>query len=104
MHENAKRGLFFTPPEQFISPTWVPHLHVNRPLLILTGRLRTADVFPVVACLPPVIGTLRSDDGDGNENFKNTIGLISETTIFARASRFFVHFFAVTARLQSENA
>ena len=50
------------------------------------------------------IGTLRSDDGDSKENFKNTIGLVSKTTIFARASRFFVHFFAVTARLQRENA
>ena len=29
----------------------------------------------------PTIGTLRSHDGDGNENFKKAIGLISKTTI-----------------------
>ena len=36
--------------------------HVNRSLLIPTGRLRTVDVFPVVASLPPTIAvvTLRT--------------------------------------------
>ena len=47
--------LFFSPPEQFTSPIWVPHLQVNRPLLILTDSLRTADVFLVVAYLPPIL-------------------------------------------------
>ena len=50
------------------------------------------------------MGTLRSDDGDVNENVYKAIGLISKTTIFTRASHFFVHFFAVTARLRRENA
>ena len=66
------------------------------------------DVVVVVILLRVLarIGTLRSADayGDGNENFNKAIGLISKTTIFARASRFFVHFFAVTARLRRENA
>ena len=43
-------------------------------------------------------------DGDGNGNSTKAIGLITKTTNFARASRFFVHFFAVTARLRRENA
>ena len=28
-----------------------------------------------------ILGTLRSEDGDGNENFKKAIGLISKTTV-----------------------
>ena len=48
---------------------------------------------------------LRNDDGDSNENGKKAIGLhISKTTTSARASRFFVHFSAVVARLQRETA
>ena len=30
---------------------------------------------------PKILGTLRSDDGDGNGNAAKTIGLISKTTI-----------------------
>ena len=51
-----------------------------------------------------IIGTLRSNDVDGNKNVKKTIGLISSNNNFARASRFFEHFFAVFARPQRENA
>ena len=36
-------------------------------------------------------------DGDGNENGKKAIGLDWQNNYFARAARFFVHFFAVTA-------
>ena len=46
----------------------------------------------------------RNDDGDGNENGKKAIGLDKQNNNFARASRFFVHFFAVVARLQHETA
>ena len=42
-------------------------------------------------------GSFSNDDIDGNENVKKAIGLLSKTTTDARASRFFVHFFAVTA-------
>ena len=48
--------------------------------------------------------TLSNDDGDGSENGKNPIGLDSQNNIFARASRFFVHYLAVVARLQRESA
>ena len=43
----------------------------------------------------PQLGSFSNDDGDSNENVKKTIGFLS---------RFFVHFFAVTARLRRENA
>ena len=49
---------------------------------------------------------IKSDDGDdgddGNENGKKATGLIRKNNNSARASRFFVHFFAVTARLRRE--
>ena len=51
----------------------------------------------------PPLGTLRSGDGDGNGDATKAIGLISKQQ-FARASRFFVHLSAVTARLRRENA
>ena len=35
-----------------------------------------------------------NDDGDGNENGEKAIGLNIQNNNFARASRFFVHFFA----------
>ena len=45
--------------------------------------------------------SLNNDDGDGNENGKKVIGLDKQNNNFARASRFFLHFFA---RLQPESA
>ena len=50
------------------------------------------------------LGSLSNDDGDGNENGKKAIGLDWQNNNFARASRFFVHFSAVVARLQRETA
>ena len=45
------------------------------------------------------------DDGDGNGNVKKkTIGYDLQNNNFTSASRFSVHFFAVTARLRRENA
>ena len=44
------------------------------------------------------------DDGGGKENGKKAIGLDWQDNNFARASRFFVHFFAVTARLRRETS
>ena len=42
-------------------------------------------------------------DGDGNENVKKQLVKISTTTtLHVRPSRFFVHFFAVTARLRRD--
>ena len=43
-------------------------------------------------------------DGDGIENEKKAIGLDCQHNNFARASRFFVHFFAVVARLHRKSA
>ena len=39
-------------------------------------------------------------DGDGNENGKKAIGSDRQKNNLARESRFFVHFFAVVARLR----
>ena len=50
----------------------------------------------------PIIGNLYNDDGDDNENGKKAIGLDWQNNDFARASRFFVHFFAVAERLRRE--
>ena len=50
------------------------------------------------------IESLSNDDGDGNENGKEAKGLDKQNNNFARASRFFVQFFAVAARLQRESA
>ena len=44
--------------------------------------------------------SLSNDEGEGNENRKNAIGWDWQNSNFARASRFFVHFFDVTARLK----
>ena len=54
--------------------------------------------------ISPVLAhvSLSKDDGDGNENGKKAIGLDWQNNNFARASRFFVHFFAVVARLRRE--
>ena len=49
-----------------------------------------------------MLGSLSNDDGDVNENGKKAIGLDKQNNNFARASRFFVHFFVVTARLRRE--
>ena len=54
--------------------------------------------------LAGAIGSLTNNDSDGNENGKKAIALDWQNNNFARASRFFVHFFAVAARLHRENA
>ena len=51
-----------------------------------------------------ISGSLSKDDGDGNENGKKAIGLDKQNNNFARASRFFVRFFAVTAWQRRESA
>ena len=40
------------------------------------------------------LGTLISNDADGNENVKKTMGFISKTTTLHVHHAFFVHFFA----------
>ena len=51
-------------------------------------------------CRPVLLGSLSNDDGDGNENGKKAMGLDKQNNNFANASRFFVHFLAVVARLR----
>ena len=38
------------------------------------------------------LGTLKSNDADGDENVKKTIGFINQNNSFARASHFFCTF------------
>ena len=51
-----------------------------------------------------IIRSLSNKDGHVNENDKKVVGLDWQNNNSARASRFFVHFFAVTAQLRRENA
>ena len=56
-----------------------------------------------ISTFTELIGSLSNDDGDGNENGEKAIGLDWQKNNYSRASRFFVHFFAVVARLRREN-
>ena len=49
------------------------------------------------------IGSFSNDDSEVNEIFEKAISLGKQNNKSARVSRFFVHFFAVTARLRREN-
>ena len=55
-----------------------------------------------------ILGTLRSNDSDGNKNVKkkkkHLFRFNKQNNNFARALRFFVHFFARFARPRRENA
>ena len=62
------------------------------------------EISPWLHCHVTLIGSLNNDDGDVNENGKKAIDLDKKNNNSARASRFFVHFFDVTARLRRENA
>ena len=50
------------------------------------------------------LGGLSNDDVDGNKNNEKAIPLDWRNNNFPRASRLFIHFFAVPACLQSESA
>ena len=50
------------------------------------------------------LGSPSNDDGNGNEKGKEAIGLDWQNINFAHASRFLLHFFAVTAWLQCETS
>ena len=53
-----------------------------------------------------ILGTLRSNDSDGNKNVKkkHLFRFNKQNNNFARASRFFVHFFVRFAPPRRENA
>ena len=50
-----------------------------------------------------VFRELSKDDADVKEDVKKSKGLDWQNNNFARESHFFVHFFAVAARLRREN-
>ena len=65
------------------------------------------NLFLCLPCLLPSplsLGSFSNDDGDSNQNVKQSKGLDWQNNNFARASLFFVHFFAVTARLRREKS
>ena len=66
------------------------------PAILMTSPWRTLSNV--------LLGSLSNDDGKLSENEKKETGLDLRNNNFARASRFFVHFFAVIARLRRENA
>ena len=68
----------------------------------MTNRIRLCILD--MCALDMLIGSLGKDDGDVNESRKKAMGLNWQNNNFTRASRFFVHFFAVTTRLPRENA
>ena len=82
-------------------PPWAAAVHA------LPDSVNTAEVFKDKntqrdSCQS--LGSLSKDDGEVNKNGKKTLGLDWQNNNFARASSFFVHFPAVTARLGRENA
>ena len=74
----------------FQSPPLLPRWNVHN-----TIAWRTA---------PTLLGTLRSNDADGNENVIKNNTFNKQNNNFARASHFFEHFFPVFTRLRRENA
>ena len=74
---------------------------VQNPQRTWTGLLQRT-VLKSPYCM--ILGNLSNDDVDVNENGKKAIGLDWQNNNFARASCFFVHFFAVSARLRRETA
>ena len=64
---------------------------------------RFSDEIKVATIAVNIIRSLGNDDGDGNKNRKKAIGLNWQNNNFARASRFFEHFFVVAVRLQRES-
>ena len=55
-------------------------------------------------CMLLTLGSFSNGDGDGSETVKTANRFIKQNNRFARASRFSVHFLAVTTRLRRENA
>ena len=66
------------------------------------GKMVFMSMVMTVVLLIMIIGTLRNDDGDDNENV--TIGLISKTTTLHVHHDFFVHFFVIPAQVRREMA
>ena len=80
------------------------------PLIFLTfGKNWRSCIFNrwngALCALNMLLGTLRSNEADGKENVKKKPNnwVNKRNYSFGRASRFFVHFFPVFARLRREN-
>ena len=76
------------------------HVRLLYCLFWWTWRCTTLSNVPIIL----ILGSLSNDDGDVNKNGKKAIGLVWQNNNFARASRIFVHFLTITARLRCENA
>ena len=61
-------------------------------------------IWKVSRVFPDGIGSFSNDYGDGQRGRQKSNRFITQHNNFARASRFFVHFFTVLARLRRENA
>ena len=85
------RGVLFTNGSKYSGGSFNGHTRKRKSLL-------------TAAFTKPRLGTLRSNDADGNENVKKNKRFNEQNDNFARASRFFVHFFPVFGRLRRENA
>ena len=82
-----------------------------KPIVFLTFSLPSASLdlkvpywVKLLTLTVDITGSLSNDDSDVNENGNNAIGLDWQNNNSARASRSFVHFFAVVARLEHESA
>ena len=62
------------------------------------------NAFPTIFGVFVLIGTLRSNDVDGNENVKKTIGLISKTITLHVHHAFLYISLPVLAQLRREHA
>ena len=76
------------------------YVHVlKRPLLNAPFlSFKSVDKIMLYDDLIEIRGSLSNDEGDGNENGNKVIGSDWQNNNFARASRFFVDFFAAAAR------
>ena len=84
--------------------TEITHLYFLRDVLVAVASLNLKVPISFVAHFRDLVGSFSNDDADGNENSKTATGLLSKTTSLHVHHAFFVHFFAVTARLRRENA
>ena len=78
------------------------YITVNILIILVSELIEDRLIGPSYRYL--LLESLSNDDGDGNENSKKAIGLDWQNNNFARASRFYVHFSAVIARLQRARA
>lgn len=66
------------------------------------GEVSDCEIGSFSASVNPLIGTLLNYDGDSNDNVKKQYRFSYQNNDSPRASRLFVHFYAVPARLLRE--